>query len=116
LVPREIDSPRHELRAFAFEQASLQRRLWLAHEDAPAGAHNAVPGDTSTRGAGSHRAAGGARAAVQPEDSRELAVGENAPAGNLFHEAVHRAPGHVFLSPQNAILPGVACRDQRLRW
>lgn len=95
-MPGEIDSPRDEPRAFAFEQASLQCRLRLAYEDMAPGAHDAVPRDTVTRGAGGHRAASGARATAQPDGSRELAVGENTPARNLFHQAVDGAPGHVF--------------------
>ncbi len=96
-----------------FKKAPLQRRERFTKQDAPTGAHHAVPRNPFSSRAHGHRAARAARTSAELHAFRQLAVGDDAPRRDFLHQAVNRIPGHREFPMPHDILSVLA---RRFHW
>lgn len=94
----EVHAAAQEFDTLLLKKLALERSVGFADQDASRSAHYALPGDAASRGAGSHGAAGSARASGQSKSARHLSISQDAPARNSFYQPVDRSPGQFSSS------------------
>lgn len=91
--------------ALGLEQPALQPGMRFGNQQPPAGANHAMPGDASSARTRRQGVSDRARATGKAKRSREVSIGGDAPARNLFHEVINRFPGHVGSSLLRKVRP-----------
>lgn len=108
LMPLEIHAAALDARAFAFEQPPLQTRNRLLRQEPPAGADDAMPRDALSRRARRYGKSRRPRASGQPEDFRQLAVGDHAAPRDAFDKFIDLLPAILVLAQAISPIPAMS--------